>query len=325
MVIEESADRLSADSGDVAVRLMRPDDVGVADGIMRRAFGTFLGLPDPGAFMGDASLVRPRALAVAETAWVAETAGAVVGSNFATRWGSVGFFGPLSVTPELSGRGVGSRLLEPVDDAFRAGGVRHAGLFTWAHSPRHLMLYQRHGYWPRFLTAVMARPVRSGAGMPTTLASLPAAERDGAVAGCRHVAEQVQEGLDLSGEIRAVAEYGLGDTVLIEDGAGVGGFAVCHHGAGTEAGSAALFVKFGAVAPGPHARRLFSGLLDACEARARALGAAVVIAGTNTARGEAYRTMLEDGFAIELQGVAMQRGDDPAYNRPGAWVIDDWR
>ena len=37
-------------------------------------------------------------------------------------------------------------------------GIRHAGLFTFAHSPKHVHLYQKFGFWPRFLTAIMSKP-----------------------------------------------------------------------------------------------------------------------------------------------------------------------
>jgi hypothetical protein len=41
-------------------------------------------------------------------------------------------------------------------DYFEKLGTKHIGLFTWAQSPKHLGLYQRFGFWPRFLTAIMA-------------------------------------------------------------------------------------------------------------------------------------------------------------------------
>ncbi len=36
-------------------------------------------------------------------------------------------------------------------------GTQHAGLFTFAHSQKHVGLYQRFGFWPRFLTALMSK------------------------------------------------------------------------------------------------------------------------------------------------------------------------
>ena len=116
------------------VRPMRADDLEAADRVLRLAFGTIRGLPDPSAAYGDADYVHTRFRAAPECAWVAEIDGDVVGSVFAARWGSFGFFGPLSVDPDLWDRGIGSRLLEPVLEAFASWDVRQAGLFTFADS-----------------------------------------------------------------------------------------------------------------------------------------------------------------------------------------------
>ena len=98
---------------DVSVRPLREDDLSEADRIMRLAFGTFFELPDPMTFMGDAGYVRTRWLAAPDAAFGAEVDGKLVGSNFATNWGSVGFFGPLTVEPDLWNKGIGSRLMDP--------------------------------------------------------------------------------------------------------------------------------------------------------------------------------------------------------------------
>src|SRR5262245_16366626 len=89
----------------VTVRPLREDDLSTADHVMRLAFGTFLGLPDPESFMGDADYISTRWRADPSAAFAAEVEGALVGSNFATNWGSVGFFGPLTVHPDNWDRG----------------------------------------------------------------------------------------------------------------------------------------------------------------------------------------------------------------------------
>jgi hypothetical protein len=48
-------------------------------------------------------------------------------------------------------------------------------------------------------------------------------------------------------------------------------------------------------------------------------------AGVNVNRSQAYRQMLRRGFRTDIQGVAMHKPNSPAYNRPGAFVLDDWR
>lgn len=84
-------------SSQLIIRSMRQGDLDAADRIVRLAFGTFLGLPDPMTFMGDADFTRTRWLADPTAAFAAELDGELVGSNFATCWGSVAFFGPLTV------------------------------------------------------------------------------------------------------------------------------------------------------------------------------------------------------------------------------------
>ena len=317
----------------VSIRPLEENELEEADRIFRLAFGTFLGLPDPLMFLGDAGYVRTRWQADPASAFAAEVDGELVGSNFATNWGSVGFFGPASVRPDLWDKGVGVRLVEPVMERFAEWGIEHAGLFTWSHSPKHTYLYQRFGFWARFLTAIMSKSVVErlmvGEDEPESrwsrFSGLSEGDREEALKACGKVTGAVHDGLDVSGEIRAVASQDLGDTVLLRDDSGLAGLAVCHCGAGTEAGSGACYVKFGAIRPGPDAGRNFGRLLDACEALAAAEGMQVLIAGANMGRHEAYRALLSRGFRIEIQGVTMHRPNEPGYNRPGVYIIDDWR
>lgn len=312
---------------DISVRPLQENDLAAADHIMRLAFGTFLGLPEPTAFMGDAGYVRTRWRADPSAAFAAKVGGEFVGSNFATNWGSVGFFGPLTIRPDLWDRGVGKRLMEPIMECFDKWGTKHAGLFTFAHSQKHVGLYRKFGFWPRFLTAIMSKPVeQTGRELRwTRFSEVPEAEREGMLLACRQLTDAIYEGLDVGPEVRAVAHQRLGDTVLLWDDGRLAGLAVCHCGPGTEAGSGACYVKFGAVRLSPTAGQDFDRLLDACEEMAAEKGLSRLAAGVNTARHEAYRQMLERGFRTDLQGVAMQRLNEPGYNRPGVYLIDDWR
>jgi predicted N-acetyltransferase YhbS len=314
----------------VTIRPLQEGDLGEADRIMRLAFGTFLGLPDPGSFMGDADYVRTRWAADPTCALAAEMDGRLVGTNFVTRWGSVGFFGPLTVEPALWDKGVARALLTETMPFFDRWGVTHAGLFTFGHSPKHVSLYQRFGFLPRFLTPVLARPpappaeAEAAAGPWSTAGD--SADLATVTAGCARVTDATYPGLDLSREIEATATQKLGDTVLVLGAAGgTDAFAVCHVGAGSEAGSGACFVKFGAALPGPGAADRFGRLLAACEAFAVRSGAEVVVAGVNAGRRGAYRALLDRGYRPQLIGVTMHRPDESAYHDDSAWVIDDWR
>ena len=311
----------------VTIRPVREEDLPVADRIMRLAFGTFLGMPDPSAFMGDADYARTRWLADPSAVFGAELAGELVGTNFATRWGTVGFFGPLTIRPDLWDRGIAQLLLAPTMDLFDRWHIRHAGLFTFASSAKHVSLYQKYGFWPRFLTALMEIqvPAKPGPAEWTSFSELSSDEKQTCVQACRDLTSSIYEGLDVEREIRAVDHQRLGDTVLIWKGNDLAGFAVCHVGPGTEAGTGKCYVKFGAVRSGPKATADFRQLLAACGKFAASRGAAKVIAGMNLSRLEAYREMLRAGFRTTTQGVAMQRNSEPGYHRPDVFLIDDWR
>lgn len=312
---------------DIAIGPLRASEVDVADRIFRLAFGTRLGLPDPLRFGGDAAMVRTRHRAGHISALGAQGGGELVGSSFATNWGSVGIYGPLSVRPDLWDKGIGKRLVEASMETLVQWDNKHMGLFTIAESPKHLGLYQKFGFWPRFLTAIMAKPVtsaRSG-GQWSRYSEVPETERPKCTAACREVASSLYEGLDLSGEVRSVAAQGLGDTLLLWEGSRLAGFAVCHWGPATEAGSGVCYVKFGAVRSSAGAGEAFERLLEACEALAQAQGMPRLVAGVNTARHGAYRKMLSRGFRTVVQGVAMHRPNEAGYHRPDVYAIDDWR
>ena len=116
----------------ILVRPLREPDLPLADRIFRLAFGTFNGLPDPLQYGGDLDKIRTRWLADPGAAFGAEVGGELVGSNFVTHWGSVGYFGPLTVHPDFWDRGVAQKLLEPALSVIR-------GLGLPPHRPLHLL------------------------------------------------------------------------------------------------------------------------------------------------------------------------------------------
>lgn len=314
---------------DAETRPLTDRDLPEAQSIVRRAFGTFLGAPDLDTFWTDFDYVYSRFNAEHTVAFAADADGALAGVNFATRWGSVGFFGPIATRPDLWNRGIAQPLVQAVSDAFDTWGVTHAGLCTFPHSTKHVWLYQKFGFHPRFLTPVMAAPVTP---VVTPLppfarySELSAAERTEAEQACRALTDGIYEGLDLTAEIRTVAARNLGDTLLLREGtSGLAGFAICHWGPASEAGQDCLFVKFGAARSGSGAEARFASLLDGCAALAQTVGMKDVVAGVSTGREEAYRSMLSRGFRARMHVVTMHRPNEPGYNRPGCFVLDDWR
>jgi len=307
----------------VLVGQLQEADLAEADRIFRLAFGTFLGLPNPIEFAGNADYIRTRWTADPSAALGAYLDKGLVGSNFATRWGSVAFFGPLTVRPNYWNQGIAKQLIGPTLDLFASWAVSHEGLFTFAHSPKHIALYQRFGFWPRFLTAIMSKPVNQASHTTdfSRYSEVPLGQREECLGACREMTDAIYDGLDLEREIRAVDAQKLGDTVLLWDAARLIALGVCHCGPGSEAGSDACYIKFGAAKSGSS----FDTLLDACEALAAAKGLSRLIAGANAGREKAYQQMITCGFRTEFQGVVMQRRNETGYNRSDTYIVDDWR
>jgi GNAT superfamily N-acetyltransferase len=309
----------------IRVGLLKKDEVEEAARILRLAFGTFLGVPNPLEFMGDRDLLTPRWRSSHVKVLAARDAARLIGSNVVTRWGSFGFFGPLTVLPEYWDHGVAQRLLEATMTIFERWGVRHTGLYTFAQSAKHVALYQKFGYWPRYLTAIMTGPSESkGSEVPTLLSSMNKSRREEAIQACARLTHKIDKGLDLSGEIRAVLAQRTGDVVLRYTGSVLDGFAICLNGPESEGGEKTCYVKFAAARGGSGAGERFDRPLAACEGFASSRRA-IIEAGVNLAREDAYRRMRSRGYRVAMQGVAMQRPHAEGFNRADAYVIDDWR
>ena len=288
----------------VQVRKLLERDLTEARMVLQRAFGTFLGATTPELFMADRNYVRSRWLADPSAALAAVIDGKLVGSNLAARWGTVGFFGPLTVSPEHWGENIATRLLESTMELFSDWQTEHIGLFTFPHSPKHVALYQKFGFWPRYLTAIMLKVVSApGQRIAYQRYSAVAEEdRPAVLDACRDLTDAIFAGLDLAREIRAATRYSLGDTVLIWDGGRITSFAVCHFGRDTEAGIGSCYVKFGATRTGPEVKNDFIRLLKACVLFAHTADLKQVEAGVSMAREEAYREMHALGFRTNDSG-----------------------
>ena len=269
------------------VRPMIESDLPTARQICHSAFGTFLGAPDPQNFWADRDYVYGRFGAEHVAGFTAELDDEVVGCNFATRWGSVGFFGPLAVRPDLWDRGVAQPLVAAVSNAFEEWGVTHAGLATFPQSPKHIHLYGKFEFHPRFLTPLMVAPACAAArGGWSRYSELPPSGRVAAEAACREITDALYPGLDLAAEIRTVTARGLGDTLLLSDGSDrCAAFAVCHWGPAERSRRGLLLCQIRRGATGSGGRSAFRGAAR-CRPRAGRFGwhAASVGRGQSRAR-----------------------------------------
>ena len=140
--VNEPADRPARLGDTCVVRSAEERDLAPADAVLRAAFDAHTGRPDT---LGMTDYLRNRWRSDAARVFVADLDGQLVGSNTITAWGSVGWFGPLSVAPELWGRGIADALVEAAHERLQQRGVAELGLFTFADNPLHFRLYARHG------------------------------------------------------------------------------------------------------------------------------------------------------------------------------------
>ncbi len=309
------------------IEKLQQDELLVAKKIISLSFGTFFGDPDPESFWSDIEYAATRYYANPSTAFAIKDGDQLIGSNFVTRWGSVGFFGPMTVHPEYWESGAGQLLLKKAVECFDEWGLAHTGLFTFAHSPKHIHLYQKLGFWPRFLTAIMIKDVPSEK-MPVDIllfSQQTGEEQTAILKECHELTNEIYEGLDLGLEINAVNAQKLGDTVLLYEYGELIGFAVCHCGEGSEAGRNKCYVKFAAVIPGGKVEARFNKLLLAVENYAVSQKVGLIEAGINLACISANNLMKQRDYKTDILGVAMMRNNDKGYHHEDSFVIDDWR
>ena len=322
------------------IRELRETDLKEADRIFRLSFGTFLGLSDPMTFAGDADYITTRFIMDPSLSLAASVNEKIVGSNFIADWGSVGFFGPLTIHPDMWNKGIAKYLLEKTIEIFDKLGTKHIGLFTFAHSPKHIHLYQKFGFWPRFLTAIMSNSVFNSKTEEmnkhdnvkvnwSKYSDLQENQKSEIIKECNRLTDSIYTDLNLTKEILAVHTQKLGETILLWDKKDnrLCGFAICHCGPKTEAGSNTCYIKFGVVnkSNSNSASQNFEYLLDCCEIFASLQGISKLVGGVNIGNLDAYRIMISRGFRTDFQGVLMMRNNDPGYHNENVYVINDWR
>src|SRR5437879_13447808 len=145
-------------------------------------------------------------------------------------------------------------------DCFDENKATLHGCVTYPTSPKHLYLYHKFGYRPKHLTAIMSRTIDRGAArVPAApkpgkaplaarrFSTLEEAKKKAALARIHRITNAICRGMDLAKEIEIVDGLALGDTLLLERGRDVIGFAICHSPGVSEAPAGRLDVTFLAI------------------------------------------------------------------------------
>jgi hypothetical protein len=102
------------------------------------------------------------------------------------------------------------------------------GLETMPRTMDNIGFYSRLGFVPGRLTITLTVEAHEATRKTRTLGSLSSAARDDAVAAARSLSHALIPGYDFSREMRLTQELGVGDTLILEEGGRVIGFAIFH-------------------------------------------------------------------------------------------------
>jgi ribosomal protein S18 acetylase RimI-like enzyme len=321
---------------------VRKGDLSKIRDVMEQTFGDFLerqlGTRPRQAF-GGAQYVHHRWLMEPWGCFVAEEDGSkIVGAALAVTWGTVGVLGPVAVLTNYHNQTIGQQLIRAAQDFFDENKATLHGCVTYPTSPKHLFLYHKFGYRPKYLTAIMSRTIDRGpargpaalkpAKTPLTarrFSTLEEAKKKAALLRIHRITNAICRGMDLAKEIEIVDGLALGDTLLLERGRDLVGFAICHTPGVSEAPAGALYVKYLAIDP-PHRKpENLEHFVTIIESLGQELGVQRVILPVYARYWIAYNTLVQCGYQVDFTMIRMQRGKQEDYEDPADLVLDDWR
>lgn len=227
----------------------------------------------------------------------------IVGAIFSIARGTLGWFGPLAVSPAAQSQGVGRALIAACLDGLRRRGVRLIGLETFAESPFHVRLYSRFGFRPSWTGLGFRRKIES-VRMPAGVTT------DGAVPNL----DFVYAGLDVGAEAAMVARSAVGTAFVTE-----GGIAICHF-APTFEGAGTGFLSFVAASSRP----AFDRLLDAAEHACGERGLGVLAVRVSGSAWQTFDRLVARGYRPERAEIRMKLGERPDYDAAAIFYADSW-
>jgi len=248
----------------------------------------------------------------------------------------VGVIGPVAVLTHYQNQDIGQQLLSACQEFFDENKATLQGVATYPYSPKHLIFYQKYGYKPKGLVVVTSKALdRTPVGGPKPAPKAPAAVRrystleearkKQVMQKVRRITNHFWRGLDVSKEIEIVDGLTLGDTLLLEKGREVIGFAVCHLPPNSEAPHGSAYVKLLAIDSAHRKPEHLQALLAGVEDLAAAGQLQRVVVPAYTYYWTAYQTLLERGYHVDFTMVRMKRGKQEDYEDASDLVLDDWR
>jgi GNAT superfamily N-acetyltransferase len=253
-----------------------------------------------------------------------DESGHLVAFNMAHRSGTEGWMGPLAVRPDRQGLGLGQVIVRAAIDALQAGAAGTIGLETMPRTVDNIGFYSRLDFLPGCLTITLTGevPDRTSRRPALRLGALPDSERADLLTRCRERLARAAPGYDFTREHQLTLELEIGDTVVIERGGAVQGFALWHSVPLAEArgGDELRVLKLFAANPA-----VFLEVLRAVEACAAGLRIDRVAVRCQTAFAPAYAELIRRGYHVRWTDLRMTLAGFPETPlAEGEVLLSNW-
>jgi hypothetical protein len=172
------------------------------------------------------------------------------------------------------------------------------------------------------------RPATKLARGPLTVrrfSQLEETKKKATLARAHRITNTLYRGLDLAKEMEIVDGLALGDTLLLERGRDLIGFAIVHTPGVSEAPSGTLYVKYMAIDPAQKRVEHLEQFVAAVEDFGHELGVQRVALPVYLRYWLAYSTLVRCGYQVEFTMLRMQKGKQEDYEDSTHLVLDDWR
>lgn len=154
--------------------------------------------------------------------------GDIVAFNIVHRSGVEGWMGPIAVRSEQQGSGAGKEIVRRGIEWLKVHGATVIGLETMPRTMDNIGFYSGLGFMPGRLTLTMTVDAAFCEKPAPLFGRLSSRDKDDTLARCRDLVSSLQPGYDHTREIQLTDELALGDTLLLQRGDDVIGYALCH-------------------------------------------------------------------------------------------------
>ncbi len=248
--------------------------------------------------------------------------GDLVAFNMVHRSGDEGWMGPLAVRTDRQGSGLGRRVVQAGVQWLAGQGVRTIGLETMPRTVDNIGFYSQMGFRPGHLTVTLQRehPAGAGASGERLSAARPDA-RDGILAECRTLTDQVAPGADFTRELQLTRDLDLGDAALLRNGEGrLLGFVLWHTTALAAAGPRDELRILKLVAEDLDGAL---AVIAMAESEAARIGLLRVSLRCQTIHGDLYSRLVADGYRVHWTDLRMTLAGREEVARSGV-LLSNW-